>query len=177
MTGIGRGAYPELPERPYEATTVSMADVANALALQDAFPEVRRAAYVIFRIESGNGGHGLNNNYVGAQADGGRWPEALTPLFTGVVEKVENGTGRLRLFLAFRDVGGCIAFLCNRLTARGLYVGGTTHQVITMAVFGPEQLARAYFKEWVTGSARAEPSAQFVADFLSMYRQAVELFP
>lgn len=171
-------AYPELPRLPYQATSVSMLAVTASLAMLSFPVEVKRCAYVVFRNESANGHSGINNNYVGAQADGGRWPEALTPLFSGTVEKIENGTGRLRLFLAFDDVGDCLAFLCNRLQARGLYVGGTVRSSrLTMDVRTPTDLAIAYTIEWVTGEPNARPSPEALSGFLSMFNQAVGLFP
>jgi hypothetical protein len=43
-----------------------------------------------------------------------------------------------------------------------------------MDVNNEDDLARAYHKEWITGSATSEPSAEEKADFLSMYGQAKE---
>ena len=170
-------AYPELPSLPYFPTSVPMAEVIGALAALPVANEIKRSAYVMFRNESGNGKSGINNNYVGAQADSGRWPDKLTHLFYGVVAKRENRTGKDRLFLAFRDVGDCLSFLCDRVQNRGLYVGGATSKVVKMAVPDAATLARAYHKEWVSGSAASEPGADEVAAFLSMYRQAAGYFP
>lgn len=153
-----------------------MPDAIDALRAVDAPAEVRRTAYIIFRNESSNGRSGVNNNYAGVQADGSRWPAELTHLFAGTVVLPENGTGKTRRFVAFADAGGCLAFLCNRVQSRGLYVGGTTHQVVTMAIHTPTDLARAYTKEWVVGSASAEPDSGALAGFLSMYNQARSLF-
>jgi hypothetical protein len=129
----------------------------------------------MFRNESGNGSSGINNNYIGAQADSGRWPESLTASFSGTVQVRENGTNRMRLFLAFRSLSGNLDFLLERVLSRGLYIGGHTHLVLEMAVNDEEDLARAYHKEWVTGSATSEPSAPEMTSFLSMYHQAVQL--
>jgi len=168
-------AYPELPQLAFQRTTVAMPDVVASLNAQQVDTEVKRAGYVMFRNESGNGSKGVNNNYVGAQADSGRWPEELTPSFSGTVTTTENATGRERIFLAFSDVDGCIAFLMNRVSSRGLFVGGTTHKVLTMQVASANDLAVAYHREWVTGSATSNPSPDEVASFLSMYRQATTL--
>ncbi|HTI83169.1 MAG TPA: tlde1 domain-containing protein [Acetobacteraceae bacterium] len=168
-------AYPELPALPFHRTSVTMEEVVNALNASDHATNVKRASYVMFRNESGNGTKGINNNYCGAQADSGRWPESLTSLFSGTVTIRENGTQRLRIFLAFKTMPGNLEFLMNRVLSRGLYIGGQTHLVLTMAVHSEDDLARAYHKEWVSGSATSEPSAREKADFLSMYRQAEEL--
>jgi hypothetical protein len=169
-------AYPELPVVPYQPTHVAMTFVIAQLSQMAIAVEVRRAAYVLFRIEGGNGHSGINNNYVGAQADGARWPKELDQLFAATVVLKENSTGRLRRFVAFADVAGCLTFLCNRVKARGLYVGGTTDAVTRMAVATPTDLCRAYTREWVTGNASAEPTAQALADFLSMFSQAQQFF-
>jgi hypothetical protein len=170
-------AYPELPRLAYARTTVPMADVTLYLRTLPVAAEIRRACYVLFRIESGNGHSGINNNYVGAQADGGRWPAALDASLAGTVVKAENQTGRERIFLAFTSWTGSVDFLVDRVGARGLYVGGATHQVVSMAVEDAHGLARAYQKEWVTGSAAAEPDAAQLGEFLSIYAQAASLFP
>ena len=130
---------------------------------------------MIFRNESGNGSKGINNNYIGAQADSGRWPESFTGSFAGTVSGKENATHRSRIFLAFKSLQGNIDFLLDRVLSRGLYVGGLTHVVLTMKVENEDELARAYHKEWVTGSAESEPSADEMASFLSMYHQAITL--
>jgi hypothetical protein len=168
-------AYPELSQLAFERTSVAMADVVAALKASTALLEVKRAGYVMFRNESGNGSKGINNNYIGVQADSGRWPDSFTDSFAGTVTVNENATGRLRIFLAFKTLAGNIDFLLNRVLTRGLFVGGHTHLVLTMDVDDEDALARAYHKEWVTGSANSEPSADEMSSFLSMYHQAVNL--
>jgi hypothetical protein len=169
-------AYPELRTEPYERTSVPMPDVITYL--QDAaFPvEVKRSTYIVFRIESANGQSGVNNNYSGMQADGARWPDSLTHYFTGTTTATEGGTGRRRIFLCFDSWHDSVACLADRLAARGLYVGGTTHLVTQMNVTSATVLAQAYTKEWVTGSATAEASAASIGNFLSMYAQAAAHF-
>jgi hypothetical protein len=168
-------AYPELPQLPFQRTSTAMTAVVQALIAQPIDPEIKRAGYVMFRNESGNGARGINNNYIGAQADGQRWPAALTPSFAGTVTLAENGTHLQRIFIAFNDLAGCIAFLMDRIARRGLYIGGTTHLVLIMPVTSPTELATAYHREWVTGSATSDPSAAELASFLSMYEQATTL--
>ena len=127
-------AYPELPQLPFQRTSISMACVVEALITQPGSSDIKRAGYVMFRNESRNGSKGVNNNYFGAQADGQRWPASFTPSFAGTVTMAENGTHIQRIFMAFTDLDGCIAFLLNRVASRGLYVGGMTHLVLTMRV-------------------------------------------
>ncbi len=168
-------AYPELPQLPFQRTSTTMDDVVKALIAQPGATEMKRAGYVMFRNESGNGAKGINNNYVGAQADCQRWPAALTPNFAGTVTLAENGTHVQRIFLAFFGLDGCISFLMNRVSSRGLFIGGTTHLVLTMQIESPTDLAVAYHREWVTGSATSNPSSGELLSFLNMYQQASTL--
>lgn len=168
-------AYPELPQLAFERTSVPMSRVVTALNAQAGDAEIRRSAYILIRNESSNGSKGINNNYGGVQADGSRWPAVFTPSFAGTVTIAENGTHILRIFIAFTNLDGCIAFVLDRVARRGLYIGGTTHQVLVMAVTSPNDLAIAYHREWVTGSATSNPSAAERSSFLSMYRQSTTL--
>lgn len=169
-------SYPEKPIVAYKKTSVEMAAVISALKDELGLTEIKRMAYIMFRNESANGQRGINNNYCGFQADSGRWSAVHDKAISGVVRKVENGTGKERLFLAFNDVSGCIGMLLERVRGRGLYIGGTTHKILTMKINTPEDLCRAYKKEWAAGSATAEPSPAELANFLSMYKQAEKLF-
>lgn len=171
-----RNAYPELPVVPYRKTTVPMSLAIEALKRLDVPTEVRRAAYIMFRNESANGQKGVNENYAGLQADGSRWPDSLTKWIAGTVVLPENQTGKQRRFLAFDHVDGCLAFLCDRVQSRGLYIGGMTHLVLRMEIQTPTDLCRAYQKEWVKGSATAEPDAAALSGFLSMFEQAQGFF-
>jgi hypothetical protein len=168
--------YPEKPFIPYVRTTAEMADVIAKLKAIDTDVEVKRTAYIIFRNESANGHSGICNNYSGFQADSGRWDAKYDSLIYGVVKKVEAGTGKERLFLAFNDVGGCLAMLTSKIKDHGLYVGGSTHLIWEQYINNAQTLARAYKKQWAAGSAKAEPSLEELNSFLSMYRQAAALF-
>lgn len=171
-----QNAYPELAVIPYRRTTVTMPDVIDAIRAMPEMVEIQRAAYIVFRNESANGQSGVNNNYAGVQADSGRWPENLTHWFEGTVVLPENQTGLRRRFVSFRTPADCLAFLCDRIGARGLYIGGRTHLIANMVIATPTDLARAYFKEWVRGDAAAEPDKATLDGFLSMYAQAQSFF-
>ena len=162
-------AYPELPSIPYQQTTVPMISVIGYLALLDCAPEVKRMAYIMFRNESGNGQHGVNNNYCGIQGDGSRWPSKFDQLFDGVVTLPENGTGKERIFLAFKSWEGCVDMLVNRVQGRGLYIGSP-------GIRNEQDLALAYYRQWVKGNPRAVMPKQDQANFTSMYGQAAALF-
>lgn len=170
-------AYPDKPVLPYRKTTAKMADVIQYIASTNIPFELKRAVYIFFRIESANGDSGINNNYIGAQADSGRWPSEYDSKIAGTVVKKENQTGRERRFIAFNSYQDCIDFLSGRLQARGLFVGGTTHKIVTMEVKTPVDLARAYIYEWVTGDANAKPSNNQIDNFLLIYRQSEKYFP
>lgn len=169
--------YPEKPLVPYQKTTVAMPLVIKYLQAMKIPLEVKRSAYIFFRNESMNGQKGINNNYAGIQADSGRWQALYDPMIIGVVKLNENQTKRERLFCAFKDFTGSVEFLAGRLQARGLYVGGTTKKILTMPVTDEHELCRAYYKEWVKGDAKAEPTKEAMGNFLSMYSQAKTFFP
>ena len=57
-----------------------MGQVVQDLKALDYPVEVKKAGYIIFRIESANGTSGINENYCGFQADSGRWPVRATVL-------------------------------------------------------------------------------------------------
>ena len=165
--------YPELPQVPYAHTTVPMISVISYLKLLNCSQDVKRMAYIMFRNESGNGDHGINNNYCGIQADSGRWPAKFDPLFEGVVTKYENTQpgipAKERIFLAFKSWEGCIDMLVNRVQGRGLYVGAP-------GISSEKDLAQAYYRQWVTGNPRAVMPQQEAENFASMYGQALALF-
>lgn len=170
-------AYRELPEVPYKKTQVKMPDAITAIAGMSVPREVKRAAYILFRIESANGQSGFNFNFGGIQADGSRWPAQYDKVFNGTLVLNENGTKKPRRFLSFPSLAAFLGFLAGRLQARGLYVGGRTHKIIQMDVTTPAQLCRAYVCEWVTGDKNATPSQEKLSNFLSMYHQSEKLFP
>ncbi|HWV69518.1 hypothetical protein [Chitinophaga sp.] len=172
-----KNAYPEKPVLKYMPTRVEMATVIAGIKKADYPAEVKRAAYIIFRIESANGTKGINNNYSGFQADAGRWPSMYDKAISGVVQKKENGTGNMRLFIAFNKPEDSLNMLMGRLQARGLYIGGTTHKILEMEVHTVTDLARAYKKEWAAGNPKAEPPALEVQTFKSIYKQAQTIFP
>lgn len=170
-------AYPEKQLLSYVKTSVEMAAVIAAIKSLQANVEIKRMAYIMFRNESGNGKSGVNNNYCGFQADSGRWATVYDKLIDGVVKKVENGTGKERLFLAFKDVSGCLSMLFDRVAGRGLYIGGITHKVwLNHYVKDAEDLSIAYQREWVKGNKDYVPTDLEKANFISMYNQAQKLF-
>lgn len=168
--------YPEKPVLQYRKTSVQMGAVVSYLQHLNIPIEVKRTTYIIFRNESANGSSGINNNYGGFQADSGRWQSQYDSEIEGTVIKTENGTGKQRIFLAFRDFQGSIDMLAGRIEARGLYVGGYTHKISKIKISSPEQLSMAYKQEWVTGDQKAIPSTNEQRNFISMYRQAEKLF-
>lgn len=171
--------YPEKRIVKHMRTSVEMSKVIGWIRQLNYPVEVKIAAYMVFRKESGNGRSGVNNNYSGFQADAGRWPSQYDSIITGVVQKTENGTGKSRYFLAFDSAEGSLNMLMGRLQARGLFVGGRIDMErlnIHMDIPDVLQFARAYKKSWAAGDANAEPSQQDIDGFESMYKQAIELF-
>ncbi|TWF38864.1 hypothetical protein FHW36_10687 [Chitinophaga polysaccharea] len=174
-----KNAYPKKPMLPYQRTQVEMSVVIQAIK-KISFPlEVKRAGYMVFRKESGNGQSGINFNFFGLQADAGQWPDKYDNLIAGVVSKIENGTGKTRLFLAFNNLVDSLTMLLDRLQHRGLFVGGQVDMDkldIHMPVPDINQFARAYKKCWAAGDKNAEPNTEDIKGFRSMYSQAKTIF-
>ncbi|SKA29697.1 hypothetical protein SAMN04488128_103159 [Chitinophaga eiseniae] len=172
--------YSEKPIVPYKRTQVEMPVVIQEIKKTDFPVEVKRAAYMVFRKESGNGMSGINFNFSGLQADAGRWPAQYDRLISGVVQTKENGTGKVRLFIAFNNLADSLFMLMDRLQARGLFVGSHVDMPklkINMAISNIDQFARAYKKCWAAGSNAAEPTGDDLKGFRSMYKQAITIFP
>nr|WP_295875603.1 hypothetical protein [uncultured Chitinophaga sp.] len=172
-----KNAYPEKPALPYMRTSVEMGDVVAYLKGLKVPTEVKRAAYIFFRFESANGTKGVNNNFTGAQCDGGRWPSEYDRLITGTVIKQENGTGKVRIFPAFGRWQDSLYFTVTNAQRRGLFVGGTTFRVVKMDVENARDLCIAYKREWVKGDKDYMPSEAEITPFLNTYAKAVEIFP
>jgi hypothetical protein len=170
-------AYPELPEVPYQQTTVPMQDVIDYLRQANRQTVVKRACYVIFRNESGNGHKGVNNNYIGLQADGSRIADKWTPFIAGTCVHAENMTGHDRRFICLRDWHTSIDFLGDRIEQRGMFVGGFAHPHANMQVNTADDWALAYYREWVTGNGAAQIPAAEKTGLLSMYNAATQAFP
>ncbi|RAJ08474.1 hypothetical protein LX64_01126 [Chitinophaga skermanii] len=168
--------YPEKPMVGYLNTQVPMTEVISQLQALDALFEVKRASYIMFRIESANGTRGINNNFVGAQADGARWPQKYDDNITGIVLRNENTTNKPRLFVAFDRWQTSIDFLLERVFNRGLYVGGYAHKIAKMPVRSAHDFAVAYKRDWVTGKSTANPTSTELNGILSMYKQASKFF-
>lgn len=169
--------YPEKPILDYKRTSVPMSDVISMLQSMPIPKELKRNAYILFRNESANGTSGINNNYCGLQADSGRLDPKFDILINGVVVKNENMTGKERLFFSFSNINNFLNMFTTRLKDRGLFIGGTCNKVWKgQLISNTNDLVRAYYKEWVTGSSKYEPSAIEISNFISMYNQSMKFF-
>jgi len=170
-------AYPELPELPFARTSVAMTDVINFMSTTAVATPIKRAAYVIFRNESGNGKKGVNNNYIGLQADGNRLPDKWTPFIAGTCVHKENKTGKLRRFVCLKKFTTSIDILSDRIDARGLFVGGFAHPHANMQIDTDDEWPLAYWREWVKGESTAKIPDADKNSLLSIYNDAVHKFP
>jgi hypothetical protein len=170
-------AYPELPVLDFQRTTVGMPAVIAYLTGAASQTPVKRAGYVIFRNESAAGQKGINNNYIGLQADGARQADQWTPLIAGTCVLRENMTNRWRRFVCFNDWTACMDILLDKVQARGLYVGGYAHPYANMHVNSDGDWPLAYWREWVTGDGTANIPAAQRNNLLSQYAAAVAALP
>ena len=151
--------YPSFPEIPYEHTSIDMPTVvAFAKTLIGKYPiEVVRMAYCIFRNEGSNGKSGVNNNYVGLQADNAVW-EGLDPAhIVGTCVRID-GAGDKRRFICFDEDGYKVSFdfLCYKIQKRKI-VDYDSYQA-----------------KWVANPKENTPEAR--ADFNSLMRSALKNF-
>lgn len=167
-------SYPEKPVLKYFKTTVEMATVILYLKSLNIPTEVKRAAYIIFRIESNNGRSGVNHNYAGLQAED-RWDAKYDHLIEGTCVANENQTHLERRFLCFRTPKSFLDMFVDKLQVRGLYIGGTTYKIVKMKINDIKDLCTAYESSWVKGKA-AKPTDEKIKNFQSMYSQAERLF-
>jgi hypothetical protein len=200
-------AYPDKKQVPYKKTVVPLISVVEYMQTIAIPVEIIRSAYFMFRNESANGRAGINNNYIGMQADGAHWPSQFDSWITGVVTKKENN-GEVRLFLALSSWKNSIDILLDRVESRGLYVGGFERLVTKRPISEQTTLQEAYrmkwigwlkgytptaaeeaaaldrvnvvlgyLRSWVTGKADFMPKKLIVKNLGSMYKQARLLFP
>jgi len=159
--------YPQFPEVPYQKTKVEMLVVVlGARSLVGKWTkEVVRSAYVIFRNESANGNAGVNNNYIGLQADNAKWEGLDLTNVVGTSVKVD-GAGDNRRFIAFNSKGAetCFDFLCYKVNQRGMFIGAP-------GINTADDLYDAYQKKWVSNPK--EDTAEARADFKSLYKSAI----
>jgi hypothetical protein len=166
-----KNSYPDLPVIAYRKTTIDMPTVvAFAKGLVAKFKlEVIRTAYCIFRNESANGKSGVNDNYIGLQADVGVWPGLSLANVVGTCVRVD-GAGDTRRFICFNDNGYkvCFDFLCSKVLERGMYIGAS-------GVSDAEGLYDSYQKHWVSDPKEDTPAAK--KDFVSLYQSSVTAIP
>jgi hypothetical protein len=167
-------AYPELPEVAYKHTKVEMPIVVAYIKTLSYPLEVKRMTYCIFRIESGNGSSGVNNNYCGIQADGSRLGGNFDKLVTGTCVLNENMKKKPRRFCCFEDFKPSIDYLAAKVAKRGMYIGGTVNDQYSHVghVDDVDELDLAYIQEWVEGDPNAHPDSEQYSDMHKMYNSA-----
>lgn len=170
-------AYPNKPVLQYSASNIGMQPIINAIKASGLPTEVQRAVYILTRNETGNGHTVVNGTNVGGvQSDGGAWPEKWNDSIVGTCIMTESRTGKERGFVVFDTLESGVKFMCERLRARGLYIGGYAAKIAKMQINSPNDLASAYYKEWVEGETTYHIKDDELSEFVSMYNQSVNLF-
>lgn len=169
-------AYPELPEIDFERTSVPLDKVVDYLKQSKYDDRIKIACYVIFKLESASGTMGINNNYIGYQADGGRVHEEWTKYFVGTVIRIEAMTGKTRRFLAFSKWEDCVQILLMRIAERGLYVGGNASWYAKMEIKTDEDWPVAYYKDWVKGKSNAQIPERDKNSYFNVYKEGRDIF-
>lgn len=169
--------YPDKPIIDFSTIHVEMGAIITLIKAVDVPTEVKRSAYIFIRNETANGKSVIcGTNPGGVQSDSGEWPEKWEGLIKATTNKAENRTGKLRGFVVFNTLNTGIAFVCERLQARGLYIGGTTHKITNVTITTPPELAKQYYAEWVEGDAKYHLTNDELNEFDSMYNQAEKIF-
>ena len=170
--------YPDKPVVPFQSVNIGMQPLINAIKASNLPVEVQRAVYIVIRNETANGRSVVNGtNPGGVQSDSGQWPDKWDTSIVATAVMTENRTGKERGFVVFDTLQNGINFMCERLQARGMYIGGTTKKITNFTVITPTDLCKAYYCEWVEGDAQYHPTDDELNDFLSMYKQASTIFP
>ena len=172
-----KNSYPEKPVVNFVAVPIAMDKINAIIAKSNASLEVKISAQIICRNETGNGHSVINGtNPTGTQADSGRWASIWDKNIVATCLKNEGMTGKERRFVVFDKLETGVAFLINKIEAKGIYIGENVDSAYYKGtVTTPTQLAVAYWEEWVMGD-NSKPNTQFISDFLSMYNQAKTLF-
>lgn len=170
--------YPEKEIVPFKSVDMGMQPIITGIKASNYPVEVKRSVYIITRNETANGHSVVNGTNVGGvQSDSGKWPDKWDNEIVATSIKAENRTGKQRGFVVFDTLQNGINFMCERIQARGIYIGGTTKKITQTVIKTPSDLASAYYKEWVEGSPTYHITDDELHDFLSMYQQSVKLFP
>jgi len=186
VINIGSGTksktyYPEKPEVPFTRTFIPQSQLATYLKKKVAAGLNKNVAIAVMAksiSEQGSGDQlkGFNNNFYGVQTDSGRWNAKYDSFIIGNVFIKENKTGKPRAFAAFSSPEIGADFVIENVQRRGIYVGGTTTYVTKgTKVTDVSSWAKTYYKEWVTGNAKAELSTSNLNSLVSIYNRAIKL--
>jgi len=169
--------YPEKRVVPFFIKSVEMGEIITSIKAQQVPVEVKRSAYIILRNESSNGKKVVNGtNAAGVQSDSGRWLNKWDSHIVATTIQQGNREGYLRGFVVFDTLESSIAFLCERLQARGIYKGGFAHKIYKKEITDVKDLCEAYYSEWVYGYKNPQIGSSEQNAFTSMYRDASNTF-
>lgn len=86
-------------------------------------------------------------------------------------------THKLRRFVCLKDWRTCIDILTEKISLRGLYVGGYAHPYANMQINTEQDWPLAYWREWVQGDIHAQIPDVEKQSLLAQYHAAVSKFP
>lgn len=172
-----KNSYPEKPIVAFVSVPIPQQKIVDTLKLSTAPLEVKIAAFVIMRNETGNFHSIINStNPSGTQADSGRWASLWDSKIVATCLQNEGMTGKERRFVVFDKLDTGILFLIDRVEHKGIFIGEKVDSNYYKGnVKTIEDLAIAYWDEWVEGDSSI-PSDKFIYDFTSMYNQAKKIF-
>jgi len=180
ISGV-KNYYPEKPTLPFARTYIPQTQLAAYLKSKIKEGLNKNVAIAVMAksiSEQGDGDQlrGFNNNFYGVQTDSSRWKAQYDDYIVGTVNLKEGGTGIPRGFAAFSTPEIGADFVISNIQARGIYIDGiTTYITKGTRVTDVTTWVKIYYKEWVKGSASAEPDADFLRTRTDIYNKAVKL--
>lgn len=170
--------YAEKPFIAYQRTPAKWETIVTLLANLNFPLEILRSAFVIMANETGYGKSIIcGTNVGGIQSDSGRWPGKWDNAIIGTTTVKGNREGYARGFVVFDTLTNAMTFLCERIQARGLFIGGFAHKYYNLPVNDVNDLCEAYCHEWVFGEENNTPNTDDYPEkhkgFKSIYDRAV----
>lgn len=179
---MAKNFYSEKPVITYKRTPAKWESIVTILAGLNFPLEILRSAFVIMANETGYGKRIIcDTNVGGIQSDSGRWPAKWDNAIVGTTLVKGNREGYVRGFVVFDTLNNAMTFLCERIQARGLFIGGFAHKYYKLAVNDVNDLCEAYNHEWVFGEVNETPNTDDYPEkhkgFKTIYDKAVLALP
>jgi hypothetical protein len=150
---LAKGKWASLPYKSYQRTTVTDTEVVNYLKSATTDIAVRRATFAIYAVESGHGGSGVNNNYIGLQTDGGGFLSTDLNYVTGTTTLKDSGN-KCRSFATYATWQKCIDHLIQVMIDRK-QSGSSGRKMVPTNPNDADYFGHGYSYNWVASKTAA----------------------